>query len=136
MQLLLVNTPKLAADFIEVSVLLHSKDPNWIRPLDKDIKDVFDKDKNKTFRFGEIERWLLKDASGHLIGRIAAFTNKKYKNKGDEFPAGGFGFLNVSIIRKLPICYWIQQKTGYCKKVWNAWMDLSISESEIDGGDL
>ena len=30
-----------------------------------------------------------------LIGRIAAFTNKKYKNKGDEVPLGALAFLIV-----------------------------------------
>ncbi len=92
MQLIPINTPAQSADFIKVAVELYKNDPNWIRPLNKDIHDVFDKNKNKTFRFGEIERWLLKDESGKLIGRIAAFINKKYKNKGDEVPAGGFGF--------------------------------------------
>ena len=37
-------------------------------------------------------RWILKDDEGKLIGRIAAFTNKKYKNKGDDVPVGGIGF--------------------------------------------
>ncbi len=27
-----------------------------------------------------------------MIGRIAAFINKKYKNKGDDVPVGGIGF--------------------------------------------
>ena len=35
---------------------------------------------------------MLKDDSGKLIGRIAAFINKKYKNKGDDIPVGGIGF--------------------------------------------
>jgi len=26
------------------------------------------------------------------FGRIAAFVNKKYKNKGDDVPVGGIGF--------------------------------------------
>jgi hypothetical protein len=39
-----------------------------------------------------VERWILKDNNGNLIGRIAAFTNKKYKNKGDDVAAGGIGF--------------------------------------------
>jgi hypothetical protein len=39
-------------------------------------------------------RWILRDSDGRLIGRIAAFTNKKYKNKGDEVPVGGIGFFD------------------------------------------
>ena len=92
MQLIPVNDTTTAKEFIAVAVQLNKKDPNWIRPLDKDINEVFDKDKNKAFRFGEVERWLLKDDNGQSIGRIAAFINKKYKNKGDDMPVGGIGF--------------------------------------------
>ncbi|HTB51388.1 MAG TPA: hypothetical protein VK718_01335 [Ferruginibacter sp.] len=92
MQLIPVTDKNTAKQFIQVSVELYKNDPNWIRPLDKDVNEVFDKQKNKAFRFGEIERWLLKDEDGKLIGRIAAFVNKKYKNKGDDVPVGGVGF--------------------------------------------
>ena len=54
------------------------------------------KQKNKTFRFGDAIRWILKDDAGKLIGRIAAFTNKKYKNKGDDVPVGGIGFFECT----------------------------------------
>lgn len=92
MQVIHVTDSSTAQQFIQVAVDLNKQDPNWIRPLDKDINEVFDKDKNKAFRFGEAIRWILKDDSGKLIGRIAAFTNKKYKNKGDDVPVGGMGF--------------------------------------------
>ncbi len=78
--------------FLKVPVEIYAKDPNWIRPLDKDISDIFDEKKNKAFRFGKLQRWILKDNEGKLIGRIAAFINKKYKNKGDDVPVGGIGF--------------------------------------------
>ncbi len=92
MQLIPVSSTQLAKKFLEVSVILYKDDPNYIRPLDKDINDVFDPKKNKAFRFGECERWLLKDSDGNLLGRIAAFVNKKYKNKGDTQKTGGVGF--------------------------------------------
>ena len=92
MQIIPVTDTITAKEFIQTSVLLNKKDPNWIRPLDKDINEVFDKEKNKTFRFGEVIRWVLKDENGQLIGRIAAFINKKYKNKDDDVPVGGIGF--------------------------------------------
>lgn len=92
MQLIPVTDKITAQQFLQVAVDLNKKDTNWIRPLDKDINEVFDKDKNKAFRFGEVIRWILKDESGKLIGRIAAFINKKYKNKGDDVPVGGIGF--------------------------------------------
>ena len=92
MQLILVNDTSTALQFIKVAVQLYKNDINWIRPLDKDINEVFDKKKNKAYRFGEAVRWILKDEKGNLIGRIAAFVNKKYKNKGDDLPIGGIGF--------------------------------------------
>ncbi len=94
MQLFPVNDAATAKQFLQVAVILYKNDPNWIRPLDKDIDEVFDTKKNKAFRFGEAARWLLKDGEGKLIGRIAAFVNKKYKNKGDDVPVGGVGFFD------------------------------------------
>lgn len=81
-----------AKEFLKVPLIIYRDDHNFIQPLDKDIKDVFDKEKNKAFRFGECARWLLKDDDDNLIGRIAAFVNKKYRNKGDEQKTGGIGF--------------------------------------------
>ncbi len=94
MQLIPVNDAATAQQFLQVAVSIYKNDPNWIRPLDKDIQEVFDTNKNKTFRFGEAERWVLKNSEGKLIGRIAAFVNKKYKNKGDDVPVGGVGFFD------------------------------------------
>ncbi len=92
MQIIPVQTAADAALFIKVAVILYKKDSNWLRPLDNDINDIFDEKKNKAFRFGKLQRWLLKDNEGKLTGRIAAFVNKKYSNKGDDIPVGGIGF--------------------------------------------
>ncbi len=94
MKMIEVTTAGLAKDFIAVNVLVHKNDPNYIRPLDKDINMVFDPLKNKAFRFGEVVRWVLKDDNNRLMGRIAAFINKKYKSKGDEGLVGGVGFFD------------------------------------------
>ena len=94
MQLIEVISAQHAREFLRVNVELNQSNSNYIRPLDKDINDVFDRKKNKTFRHGECIRWILKDDTGKLIGRVAAFTNKKYKNKGDDVPVGGVGFFD------------------------------------------
>lgn len=94
MQLIEVTDAKSAKSFIGVNVRLNKDNPDYIRPLDKDIQDVFDEKKNKTFRYGMVKRWLLQDGNGNFIGRIAAFTNKRYKNKGDDVPVGGIGFFD------------------------------------------
>src|SRR5213596_1443739 len=94
MQLTEVSDKKTAREFLEANVEINKNDPNYIRPLDKDIIEVFDPKKNKAFRHGEAVRWILKDEDGKFIGRIAAFVNKKYKNKGDDVPVGGIGFFD------------------------------------------
>ena len=94
MQLIIVNDELTARQFLDVHVVLNKNVPGWIRPLDKDINIVFDPERNKAFRHGELARWILKDDSGKLIGRIAAFVNKKYKTKGDECLVGGVGFFD------------------------------------------
>ncbi|MEP6713463.1 MAG: hypothetical protein ABJA37_13640 [Ferruginibacter sp.] len=92
MQIFPVSNNAESLLFLNVPSIIYKNDPNWIRPLDKDINDVFDEKKNKAFRFGKVQRWILKDEEGNLAGRIAAFINKKYKNKGDDVPVGGIGF--------------------------------------------
>ena len=92
MHILEVTTPKQAREFIRLPVRLYKNVPAWIRPLDKDIENVFDKSKNKFFRHGECSRWLLKDDDGQVIGRVAAFINEKTLNKDNDQPTGGMGF--------------------------------------------
>jgi hypothetical protein len=94
MQLIEVTDKALAKAFIQTNVELNKSNPNYIRPLDNEINEVFDPKKNKTYRFGKTIRWILKNDKGELIGRIAAFTNKRYKNKGDDVPVGGIGFFD------------------------------------------
>lgn len=88
MEIILVNNSQLAKAFITMPLSIYKDDPNYIRPLDKDIDAVFDQEQNKTYKVGECERWLLQH-DGKYIGRIAVFTNKKYKQ---AQPTGGFGF--------------------------------------------
>jgi hypothetical protein len=94
MKIINVDTPQLSREFINTNVRLYRSDPNYIRPLDKDVNEVFDEKKNKFFKNGKAFRWLLLDDSNNYIGRIAAFYIPKYKNKGDIFKVGGIGFFD------------------------------------------
>jgi GNAT superfamily N-acetyltransferase len=94
MQLIEVKNRTDAKDFIQVNVLMNRSNPVYIRPLDNEVNEVFDPAKNKLFQYGQIVRWILKGDSGNLIGRIAAFTNEKYINKGTDYPTGGMGFFD------------------------------------------
>lgn len=92
MKLIEVNNTETQKDFILASVIINKFTANFIRPLDDEINDIFNVTKNKNYQNGSTKRWVLKDESNKLIGRIAAFTNSKYINKGTEFETGGVGF--------------------------------------------
>jgi hypothetical protein len=131
MLLLEVTTPTLEKEFIQVNVVLNRNQPNYIRPLNKDILDVFNPEKNKTFRHGEVIRWILKSDDGKLLGRIAAFTNKKYKNKGDEVPVGGIGFFDC-INDQQAANLLFDQARDWLKKAGMEAMDGPINFGERD----
>jgi hypothetical protein len=78
-------------DFLMFPVALYKKESNWIRPLDSDIEDIFDEKVNKFFRHGECTRWVSFNDQGQVIGRVAAFINKKTA-KTSEYTTGGMGF--------------------------------------------
>jgi len=77
-----------------VNVRINRQYEGYIRPLDQDIHSVFDPNKNKYLKNGKAKRWILKDGNGQLAGRIAAFMNPRYRNKGDRFKMGGIGFFD------------------------------------------
>src|SRR5437879_5548558 len=92
MKLREVISDKDKEDFLHLPLKIYAGSPFWIRPLDKDIEAVFDLKKNKTYRDGECIRWVLENSSGEVIGRIAAFYDRKNAKKGNDQPTGGIGF--------------------------------------------
>lgn len=92
MKIVEVTTSALHKEFLLLPVKLYKSEPNWIRPLDKDVEAVFDSQKNKTFRHGKCIRWILQNNEGETIGRVAAFINEKIVHKGNDQPTGGMGF--------------------------------------------
>lgn len=94
MRVIEVTDKKAAQDFLKVNVLVNKNNPKYIRPLDNEVNEVFDPAKNRAFKHGTINRWILRDDKGNVIGRVAAFISKKYLNKGDKFPVGGVAFFD------------------------------------------
>jgi hypothetical protein len=92
MELIEVINSSHEKEFIDVPVRLYKNDPYWIRPLDKDLKSVFDPSLNKIAKPGSFRRWILKDDRKNLIGRIAAFINEKTAFKNKDYSVGGIGF--------------------------------------------
>ncbi len=82
---------KTAKEFIDLPRNLYKNDPNFICPLDKDIKDLFDPRRNNFLSHGICKRWIATNPGGITVGRIAAFINYD-KNKNPDFIIGGIGF--------------------------------------------
>lgn len=91
MDLIEIANRHQARTFIELPARLYKNDPHWICPLDNDVEAVFDPSRNVFFSHGVCNRWLLKDAEGQFIGRIAAFINYEKSGKNPQ-PTGGIGF--------------------------------------------
>ncbi|MDM9631323.1 hypothetical protein [Robiginitalea aurantiaca] len=91
MQLVPLNSKSEEKEFIQFPVSLYRDTQNWIRPMDADIRAVFDPEKNKAFSNGDCRRWILKE-DARTIGRIAAFVLRTtHKESGDTI-SGGVGF--------------------------------------------
>ncbi len=91
MQILKVEDAVSRKAFLDVTRMLYKDDPNWVSFLDRDIENVFDPEQNPYFKHGDANRWILKDTEGLVIGRIAAFYDRKTMDENDQ-PTGGCGF--------------------------------------------
>ena len=89
-----VNTPLLEKEFLEINASLNKSNPHYIRPLDNEVNQVFDRSHNKLFKGGDAKRWIAQNEEGICVGRIAAFYYESYKNKGTEYPVGCVGFFD------------------------------------------
>ena len=117
-------------DFLLLPSKIYKDDPNWSRPLDKDIEAVFDPEKNKFFRHGKCTRFLLKDDDGKVIGRTAVFINEKTAKKDDQ-PTGGMGFFECINDRRAAHILFDQCKRWLMERGMEA-MDGPINFGERD----
>ncbi|HRY99473.1 MAG TPA: hypothetical protein P5550_10500 [Bacteroidales bacterium] len=99
MKLIEVNDKRTRQAFHEVPRTLYRHDREWVCVPDPVIEGIFDPASNSFFGHGEATRWILRDARGSLIGRVAAFINKK-KAYGFDQPTGGMGFFECIDDRK------------------------------------
>lgn len=91
MNIVEVKTPVEIQEFLDFPARLYKEDTSYIRPLDKDVEDVFNIRKNKFFKIGECARFLFKNKKNETVGRVAVFVNPKYEN---GKPIGGIGFFD------------------------------------------
>ena len=143
-----VETKQHKKEFNDFAARLYKDNPYWIRPLDKDIEFVFDKEKNPLFRHekegfkAEVVRWLLQDNKGETIGRIAAFINPKTVFKDNDQPTGGAGFFECINDENVAFALFDKAKKWLQKRGMEA-MDAPINFGErnqwwgvlIDGFD-
>jgi hypothetical protein len=127
-QLIEVNDKKTATEFLLLPIRLYRDEKNWVRPLDTDIESVFDPKRNKLFRHGECMRWILRDEKGDLIGRVAAFLDKKMAGS-QEQPTGGMGFFE---------CINVQQAANTLFDACRNWLSekgMEAMDGPINFGD-
>lgn len=91
MEIQAVTNTKQAKLFFSLPRKIYANDSNWIPHLKQDVERIFDPVKNKLFRKGKAESWLLFDENNNVIGRIAAFINPKTVNS-TKYKTGGMGF--------------------------------------------
>lgn len=124
-----VSTPQDVSAFLSFPEKVHQNNPAYIRPLNKDVEFVFDQKKNKYFKHGECERWLLWNENNEVIGRVAAFVNDKYTN---QYKAtGGMGFFDC-INDKKAAFFLFDTCKSWLEKRGMLYMDGPINFGEKD----
>lgn len=88
-----ITSKAQAESFLQFGATINENNPSYIRPLDSEVEGIFSPQKNKHFQGGKAIRWLLVE-NNEIIGRIAAFIDKKYKSYKTEFPCGGVGYFD------------------------------------------
>ncbi len=117
-----VTDKKTRNEFHRVPKILYKDDRNWTCPLDMEIENIFNPQKNECFQHGDAIRWILKDDMGNLIGRIAAFYDKN-KASQNPMPTGGVGFFE---------CIDDQQAANLLFQTAREWLEANGMEA-MDG---
>jgi hypothetical protein len=117
-----VTTEKTEAEFLDVARKIYKNDKTWVCPLDKDIDGIFNPNENPFYKHGMAKRWVLKNDSGELIGRIAAFIDYKKANDSDQ-PTGGVGFFE---------CVDSQEAANLLFETAKTWL-LELNMQAMDG---
>ena len=114
--------------FINFALDLYKGEDYWIRPLDKDISNVFKPGTNKAFKKGDVSRWII-EKDGKVLGRIAAFYQKE--NSKGNLKVGGCGFFECINNQKAAKILFDTAKEWLIKKGYNS-MDGPINFGERD----
>jgi len=131
-----ITNRKERRQFLDVVERIYAGDPVYVRPLDSEIELVFDPVQNSFFTHGEAIRWILKDDDGSVIGRIAAFINKR-KAYTFQQPTGGMGFFECINNREAAFKLFDQAKQWLAERGMQA-MDgpINFGENDVNWGLL
>ena len=127
MQLVEVNTKRTIKSFHQLPFKLYKNNKVWVAHLRQDIESVFDKNKNKQLRHGEVIRWILLDKKEVVIGRVSAFVNRKMKR--GKIAVGGMGFFECINDKKAAFILF-----DACKK-WLEERDCEAMDGPINFGE-
>ena len=127
MQLVEVNTKRTIKSFHQLPFKLYKNNKVWVAHLRQDIESVFDKNKNKQLRHGEVIRWILLDKKEVVIGRVSAFVNRKMKS--GKIAVGGMGFFECINDKKAAFILF-----DACKK-WLEERDCEAMDGPINFGE-
>lgn len=93
-----VTTKHEIKQWLAFPAKLYRHDPHYVRPLDREVEHVFNREDNKLFRHGDATRYYLTNERGKIVGRIAVFydekTSKVYENEENGQKTGGCGFFD------------------------------------------
>ncbi len=130
MQLTEVKTNQQIKEFHRVPHRVYKNDSVWVCQLESEIENIFNPETNVFFKNGEVIRWVLKDDNDNLIGRVAAFINRK-KAYNFAQPTGGMGFFECIDNREAAYMLFDQCEKWLSQKGMEA-MDGPINFSEND----
>ncbi len=110
-----VKSKKQISDFHRLPFDIYANYPQWIPHLQQDVEKVFTPSKNKFWEHGEACRWVLYDTNHNVIGRVAAFINRKVSDTFKQ-PTGGMGFFecienqNAAFVLLDQCKFWLEER--------------------------
>lgn len=105
MEIFTINTEnsKQVREFIQFPFKLYSNDSNWVPPMISDLKLSLNRNIHPFYKHSEADFFIAKKGK-HVLGRIAALDNQRYK----EFAENNTGFFyffevieDIQVARKL-----------------------------------
>ena len=135
MEIVQVDSQATHREFLRLPRVIYRDDPNWISHIDQDIEAVFDLRKNRYFRYGDADRWILRDKNGETIGRVAAFINEK-QSYAEGQPTGGMGFFDCVEDEKAAFALFDQCRMWLEENIGTRINHLRIEQAAVAGPEI